>query len=120
MNAYTATGLAEGFIDGTPDQQLEAWQYLENTGLAYELQGSFGRQCQALIADGLITARQAQPEMRAFLVTFTWTTPSGTGSSSINVAALDAAKARRAVKRVFADRYAGYTFGEFTTVTRIA
>jgi len=59
MDSFTAVGLAEGFIDGTDTERLEAWQYLENTGLAYQLQGFFGRTCQNLIERGLITPRPA-------------------------------------------------------------
>ncbi|AKM09372.1 DUF7417 domain-containing protein [Croceicoccus naphthovorans] len=54
LDAYTATGRAEGFIDATRDEQVEAWQYLHDTGLAYRLQGWFGRTAQSLIAEGVI------------------------------------------------------------------
>lgn len=55
MDAYTATGLAEGFIDADSEEQIiEAWQYLHDSGLAYRLQGWFGRQAQSLIAAGVI------------------------------------------------------------------
>ena len=38
MDAYTATGLAEGFIEAdSEDQVIEAWQYLHDSGLAYSL-----------------------------------------------------------------------------------
>lgn len=56
MNDYRATMLAEGVEEGTEDEVMEAWQYLHDTGLAYRLQGWFGRQAQALIAAGEITA----------------------------------------------------------------
>lgn len=56
MDAYTATGLAEGFIDADSNEQvIEAWQYLHDTGLAYQLQGWFGRTAQNLIAQGVIS-----------------------------------------------------------------
>ena len=51
-----AVGLAEGFVEGTEDQVLEAWQYLVNSGLAWQLQGWFGRTASHLIEQGLITA----------------------------------------------------------------
>jgi len=55
MDNYTAIGLAEGFIEAeSEDQIIEAWQYLHNTGLAYELQGWFGRQATWLIEEGVI------------------------------------------------------------------
>ena len=57
MNAYTATGLAEGFIEADSEEQIiEAWQYLHDTRLAYTLQGWFGRTAQDLIAQGVIAA----------------------------------------------------------------
>lgn len=56
MDNYTATGLAEGFIEAENEKQiLEAWQYLHDTRLAYKLQGWFGRTATALIEQGLIT-----------------------------------------------------------------
>ena len=56
MDAYTATGLAEGFIEAdSTEQVIEAWQYLHDTGLAYQLQGWFGRTAQNLIAQGVIS-----------------------------------------------------------------
>lgn len=55
MDSYTAVGLAEGFIEAdNSDQVIEAWQYLHDTGLAYKLQGFFGRNCRRLIEDGII------------------------------------------------------------------
>jgi hypothetical protein len=57
MDNYTAVGLAEGFIEADSDEQiLEAWQHLHNTGLAYHLQGFFGRTARHLIDQGLIEA----------------------------------------------------------------
>lgn len=53
MDNYTAVGLAEGFVDGTDEQRLEAWQYLIDTGVAWTLQGSFGRTAESLIKQGL-------------------------------------------------------------------
>ena len=55
MDNYTATGLAEGFIEAeNEDQILEAWQHLHDTRLAYKLQGWFGRTATDLIEQGLI------------------------------------------------------------------
>jgi len=55
MNQYTAVGIAEGFIEAeSEDQYLEAWQYLVDTGLAWRLQGWFGRTAAALIERGHI------------------------------------------------------------------
>jgi len=55
MDNYTAVGIAEGFIEGTVQEQIEAWQYLHTSGLAYQLQGSFGRTAQSLLSQGIIS-----------------------------------------------------------------
>jgi hypothetical protein len=58
MDNFTAVGLAEGFIEPESEDQIrEAWQHLHDTGLAYQLQGWFGRTYRDLIEEGLITAR---------------------------------------------------------------
>jgi len=55
MSNYEATGIAEGWIDAnSEDQVIEAWQHLHNTGLAYSLQGWFGRTARDLIEQGII------------------------------------------------------------------
>ena len=51
---YQAIGLAEGFEEGTEEQIIKAWQHLHDTGLAYKLQGWFGRQARYLIDEGII------------------------------------------------------------------
>jgi hypothetical protein len=44
MDNFTATGIAEGFIECDDQEEiLEAWQHLIDTGLAWSLQGWFGR-----------------------------------------------------------------------------
>jgi len=55
--SYLATAYAEGFCEGenaTIEEQTEAWQYLIDTGLAWELQGWFGRTANQLIKKGII------------------------------------------------------------------
>lgn len=57
MDDYTAVALAEGFEEAESEEQvIEAWQHLHDTGLAYKLQGWFGRQAVALIEQGVITS----------------------------------------------------------------
>ncbi len=54
--SQNAVGLAEGYLD-TEDEQdiIDAWQHLHDTGLAYRLQGWFGRTAQSLIEQGVIS-----------------------------------------------------------------
>ena len=53
--ATNAVGLAEGWIEAENEQQVvDAWQYLHDTGLAYDLQGWFGRTARDLINEGII------------------------------------------------------------------
>ena len=54
MTSYLATGLAEGFEEGTEKEIITAWQYLHDTDLAYKLQGWFGRTVRDLIEQGII------------------------------------------------------------------
>ena len=56
MDNFTAVSIAEGFCGGetaSKEQQIEAWQHLIDTGLAWSLQGSFGRAAHALIERGV-------------------------------------------------------------------
>lgn len=54
INMSNAVGIVEGAIDSSPDERLEAWQFLVDTGLVWQLQGSFGRAAVDLIERGLI------------------------------------------------------------------
>jgi hypothetical protein len=56
MNNYQAVGIAEGFIEAeSEDQVIEAWQYLHDTRLGYQLQGFFGRTLNQLLSEGIIS-----------------------------------------------------------------
>ena len=54
MNDYNAVMIAEGVIEADNDRQIEAWQHLVDTGLAWSLQGWFGRTAMDLIEQGII------------------------------------------------------------------
>ena len=57
MTTYLACAIAEGFCEGegaTEEQQIEAWQYLHDSGHAYKLQGWYGRTARDLIEAGII------------------------------------------------------------------
>jgi len=56
LNSYRAVALAEGFEEGSQDEVIQAWQYLHDSGLAYQLQGWFGRTATSLIEEGIINA----------------------------------------------------------------
>ena len=54
MDPYTAVGIAEGFIEAESEEQvIEAWQYLIDTEMAWQLQGWFGRTATAYIQAGV-------------------------------------------------------------------
>jgi hypothetical protein len=56
MTPINAVLIAEGEIETDQETQIEAWQYLVDTGLAWSLQGAFGRMAQQLIDQEVITA----------------------------------------------------------------
>ena len=59
MDNFTATGIVEGFIECDDQEEiLEAWQHLIDTGLAWSLQGWFGRTAESLIEQGLCKQRE--------------------------------------------------------------
>lgn len=57
MDILTAIELIED-TDGTVAECyiIEAWQYLVDTGAAWQLQGSYGRAAQHMIECGVLTA----------------------------------------------------------------
>lgn len=59
MDPCTATMIAEGVDEASEEVQIEAWQYLIDTGLAWTLQGWFGRTAEALIEQGICYAAEA-------------------------------------------------------------
>jgi hypothetical protein len=44
--------IAEGVDEATEEEYFAAWQHLIDTGIAWQLQGWFGRTAQSLIDNG--------------------------------------------------------------------
>lgn len=56
MTTFDAVMIAEGVQEAESEEQyLEAWQMLIDTGMAYQLQGWFGRTANQLIEEGHCT-----------------------------------------------------------------
>ena len=59
MDNYLAVSIVEGFEEPENEEQvIQAWQYLLDTGLVWQLQGSFGRTAHALIEQGIIKLKE--------------------------------------------------------------
>jgi hypothetical protein len=57
MDTFKAVMIVEGVEETeTEDQILEAWQHLIDTGLVWQMQGTYGRTAAQLIDRGLVTA----------------------------------------------------------------
>lgn len=59
MTTYEAVEIAEGFgggEDATEEERIEAWQTLIDTGMAWTLQGWYGRRAASLIQAGVCRA----------------------------------------------------------------
>jgi hypothetical protein len=60
-DVYTACGIIEEFVDipdgvDTYTANVQAWQYLIDSGHAWTLQGWYGRTAVSLIDEGICTA----------------------------------------------------------------
>lgn len=54
MTPYIAVSIVEGFEEvETEEEVIDAWQYLIDTGIVWQLQGSMGRMAADLIESGI-------------------------------------------------------------------
>ena len=59
MTVHDAVGLAEGFVEAESEEQVvEAWQFLLDTGLVWQLQGFFGRTAVSMIREGVLIVKE--------------------------------------------------------------
>ncbi len=58
MNSFEVVMIAEGVIEAPEEEQIEAWQNLIDSGLCWQLQGSFGRTAAVLIKQGICQRRR--------------------------------------------------------------
>jgi hypothetical protein len=56
LSDFDATMIAEGVQEADEATTIAAWQHLVDTGLAWKLQGFFGRTAQRLLDAGVISA----------------------------------------------------------------
>ena len=59
-----AIEICEQLVPSENEEELAAWQYLIDTGLAWKLQGWFGRTAKRLIDEGLCTYTDRADERR--------------------------------------------------------
>ena len=59
MTTYDACSIIEGFCGYEPTEQeiIDAFQFLLDDGIVWQLQGFYGRTANALIEAGLITKK---------------------------------------------------------------
>ena len=59
MDRFDAVGIVEGWIEtDNMSESIQAWQYLIDTGLVWELQGWYGRRAKVLIESGVCAEPQ--------------------------------------------------------------
>ena len=65
LTLFRATMIAEGVEEPDyPEQYIEAWQLLIDTGHAWKLQGFFGRTAHRLLSDGTCKPPKSEEDER--------------------------------------------------------
>lgn len=65
MDAYEAVMVCEGAIEPqSKDHYIKCWQHLVDTGLAWQLQGWFGRTAQSMIDRGILKQNGGKSDAR--------------------------------------------------------
>jgi hypothetical protein len=60
LDNLRAVMIADGVEDATPEETLEAWQYLHDSGLGYALKGHFADTLGRMLGEGEIVQKGAQ------------------------------------------------------------
>ena len=55
MNLQLAIEICEQLVPADNEEEIEAWQYLIDTGMAWKFQGWYGRTAKRLIDEGYCT-----------------------------------------------------------------
>ena len=64
MNLQLAIEICEQLVPASNEEELEAWQYLIDTGMAWKFQGWYGRTAKRLIDEGECTYTDRADERR--------------------------------------------------------
>lgn len=64
MNLQLAIEICEQLVTADNEEETEAWQYLIDTGMAWKLQGWYGRTAKRLIDEGVCTYTDRADERR--------------------------------------------------------
>lgn len=64
MNLQLAIEICEQLVTADNEEEIEAWQYLIDTGMAWKFQGWYGRTAKRLIDEGYCTYTDRADERR--------------------------------------------------------
>lgn len=64
MNLQLAIEICEQLVTADNEEEIEAWQYLIDTGMAWKFQGWYGRTAKRLIDEGVCTYTDRADERR--------------------------------------------------------